>query len=53
MAALLSRDKSTISKVELLSQIYWSPEQISLRLNVEESIHISHEYIYQCICADK
>jgi len=41
------------TKVELLLQRDWSPEQISGRLRAEEGIRISHEYIYQYIYADK
>lgn len=41
------------TKVELLIQMDWSPEQISGRLRAEEGTHISHEYIYQYIYADK
>ena len=41
------------TKVELLLQMDWSPQQISGRLKMEEGIHISHEYIYQYIYADK
>ena len=41
------------TKVELLIQRDWSPEQISGRLRAEEGIRISHEYIYQYIYADK
>jgi len=41
------------TKVELLLQMDWSPQQISGRLLVEEGIRISHEYIYQYIYADK
>jgi len=44
---------STWTKVELLIQMDWSPQQISGRLKVEEGISISHEYIYQYIYADK
>lgn len=41
------------TKVELLLQMDWSPQQISGRLKMEEGLHISHEYIYQYIYADK
>jgi len=41
------------TKVELLIQRDWSPEQISGRFRAEEGIRISHEYIYQYIYADK
>jgi len=41
------------TKVELLLQMDWSPQQISGRLKMEEGIHISHEHIYQYIYADK
>ncbi|HCP32521.1 TPA: IS30 family transposase [Candidatus Acetothermia bacterium] len=41
------------TKVELLLQMDWSPQQISGRLMAEEGIRISHEHIYQYIYADK
>jgi len=41
------------AQVELLLQMDWSPQQISGRLKVEQGIHVSHEYIYQYIYADK
>ena len=44
---------SVWTQVELLLQMDWSPQQISGRLKMEQGIHISHEYIYQYIYADK
>jgi len=44
---------SVWTKVELLLQMDWSPQQISGRLRREEGIKISHEHIYQYIYADK
>ena len=39
--------------VERLLQEDWSPEQISLWLEAEHSIRISHEWIYQYVLQDK
>ena len=39
--------------VERLLQEEWSPEQISLWLEAEHSIRISHEWIYQYVVQDK
>ena len=39
--------------VETLLRQDWSPEQISERLNKEQRICISHEWIYQYILKDK
>jgi IS30 family transposase len=39
--------------VERLLRQDWSPEQISGRLNKEQRICISHEWIYQYVLADK
>ena len=39
--------------VERLLQEDWSPEQISLWLEAEHSIRISHEWIYQYVLHDK
>ena len=39
--------------VERLLQEEWSPEQISLWLESEHSIRISHEWIYQYVLQDK
>jgi len=39
--------------VEKLLKQDWSPEQISGRLNKEQSLRISHEWIYQHILVDK
>lgn len=41
------------STVERLLKQEWSPEQISGRLRKEQSIRISHEWIYQHILEDK
>lgn len=40
-------------RVEQLTREYWSPEQISLWLRQEESLHVSPEWIYQYILRDK
>jgi len=40
-------------QVEALIRQDWSPEQICGRLETEQGIRISHEYIYQYIYADK
>lgn len=39
--------------VEQLLRQDWSPEQISGRLNKEQGLRISHEWIYQHVLADK
>lgn len=44
---------TTWSTVERLLRQDWSPEQISLWLNAEHSITISHEWIYHYILQDK
>ena len=44
---------SVWTQVKLLLQMDWSPQQISGRLRAEESIHISHEHIYQYVYANK
>lgn len=36
-------------RVEQLIREYWSPEQVSLWLRQEESLHVSPEWIYQYI----
>jgi len=41
------------SRVVRLLRQEWSPEQISGRLKKEQSIRISHEWIYQYVLADK
>jgi IS30 family transposase len=43
----------TWAVVEKLLRQEWSPAQISSRLNMEQKIGISHEWIYQHILADK
>lgn len=43
----------TWAGVENLLRQDWSPEQISGRLNKEQGIRISHEWIYQHVLADK
>ena len=40
-------------RVEQLTREYWSPEQVSLWLRQEESLHVSPEWIYQYILRDK
>jgi IS30 family transposase len=45
--------ESTWSDVETLLRQEWSPEQISLWLEAEYAIAISHEWIYQYILQDK
>jgi len=40
-------------QIEVLIGQDWSPEQICGRLEAEQGIRISHEYIYQYIYADK
>jgi len=40
-------------EVERLIEEDWSPEQIAWRLYEEQSVHISHEWIYQYIYRDK
>jgi IS30 family transposase len=45
--------EKTWFQVEQLLQEQWSPEQISLWLQSEHSICISHEWIYQYVLQDK
>lgn len=40
-------------QVEALLRQEWSPEQIVGRLEMEQDVRISHEWIYQYIYADK
>jgi IS30 family transposase len=40
-------------QVEALIRKEWSPEKIVGRLEIEQGVHISHEWIYQYIYADK
>lgn len=40
-------------QVETLLREDWSPEQITLWLNAEQAISISHEWVYQYILQDK
>lgn len=40
-------------QVEVLVRQEWSPEQIVGRIEMEQDVHISHEWIYQYIYADK
>ncbi|HDL85726.1 MAG TPA: IS30 family transposase [Candidatus Acetothermia bacterium] len=44
---------SVWTKVELLLQLDWSPQQISGRLKEEQGSSVSHEHTYQYIYADK
>jgi IS30 family transposase len=46
-------DAATWAVVERLFREDWSPEQVSNRLRQDHDIHISHEWIYQYILADK
>lgn len=43
----------TWALVEKLLRQDWSPEQISGRLKKEQTVYISHEWIYQHVLADK
>jgi IS30 family transposase len=43
----------TWAVVERLLRLDWSPEQISGRLNKEQKVKISHEWIYQYVLKDK
>jgi IS30 family transposase len=60
-ALAVARRRKTVSRltaevwdsVQRLLQQDWSPEQISRRLKKEQSIRISHEWIYQHILVDK
>jgi len=48
------RFKGTVwRQVEVLLRQDWSPEQIAGRLERERDIHVSHEWIYQYVYADK
>ena len=40
-------------RIETLIRDAWSPEQIVGRLEIEQGVSISHEWIYQYIYADK
>ena len=40
-------------QVETLIRQEWSPEQVTGRLEMEQGIRISHEWIYQYVYADK
>ncbi len=58
LARRLSKVQSSLGRevwqeVEALIRQEWSPEQIVGRLKMEQDIHISHEWIYQYIYADK
>ena len=69
IAVVLKRHKSTISReararprriapgiwerVESLLCEEWSPEQVSGWLSMEQGLHVSHEWIYQYVYADK
>ena len=68
IADALNRDKSTISgeararpriapgtweRVESLLREDWSPEQISGWLSGEQGLRVNHEWVYQCVYADK
>lgn len=58
LARRLNKVRSRLSRdiwqqVEALVRQEWSPEQIVGRLEMEQDIHISHEWIYQYIYADK
>ena len=39
--------------VESLLREEWSPEQVSGWLSIEQGLHVSHEWIYQYVYADK
>jgi len=39
--------------VEHLLRVEWSPEQISIWLEAERAVRISHEWIYQYVLQDK
>lgn len=46
-------DREVWQQVEALVRQEWSPEQIVGRLEMEQGVSISHEWIYQYIYADK
>jgi len=53
MKAASRIDDQDWQQVETLIRQEWSPEQVAGRLEMEQGISISHEWIYQYVYADK